>query len=92
VVSFSQHFCGMRVRLVAGVVFRGQHDITPGTEGTVTGTCRGIPQVDFGGSPVLVAPHLLEVVALPDGSNLPAVENDWDFYALVARTGGQHGG
>lgn len=71
---------------------RGQCAPIPrGTCGTVVGYARHtLPQVSFGPGydPVFVAPHMLELVELPPGVELP-VDGDslfsWDLYARLVQ-------
>lgn len=71
---------------------RGQHAPIPrGTVGTVCGYARHtLPQVSFGPGydPVFVAPHMLALVDLPPGVELPPDGDSlfsWDVYARLAR-------
>lgn len=71
---------------------RGQHAPIPcGTVGTVCGYARHtLPQVSFGPGydPVFVAPHMLTLVDLPAGVEIPADGDSlfsWDLYARLAQ-------
>ena len=71
---------------------RGQHVPIPrGTVGTVCGYARHtLPQVNFGSGydPVFVAPHMLTLVDLPAGVEMPADGDSlfsWDMYMRLAQ-------